>query len=331
MPDSLFTRTTTFNATLIIVALTFLSTPVCASESVRYPVRPVRLIVPFPPGGGTDIIARLIARNMTEGLGQQVVVDNRGGAGGAIGIETTIRAAPDGYTIAMVSGSYTVNPALHKLSFDPVKDISPVSLVATGPSVVTVHPSLPVQSLQQLIDYARARPGRLNYGSGGQGSHTHLIIELFKLMTGLDMTHVPYKGSAPSIADLIAGQTQLTFGAMLSVRPHIQSGKLRALAVTSAQRSRILPDLQTVAEAGVPGYEATTWYGVIAPPRMPSDMLGVLNREVERISQLPALRDHLAQEGFEASPTSGDAFGRRIQSDIAKWIRVVREANVVIK
>jgi tripartite-type tricarboxylate transporter receptor subunit TctC len=302
-----------------------------AAGSSQYPDRPIRLIVPFPAGGGTDIIARLIARQMTEGIGQQVVVDNRGGAGGAIGIETTIRAAPDGYTIAMVSGSYTVNPALHKLSFDPVKDISPVSLVATGPSVVTVHPGLPVQSLQQLIEYARARPGKLNYGSGGQGSHTHLIIELFKLMTGLDIAHIPYKGSAPSIADLIAGQTQMTFGAMLSVRPHIQSGKLRPLAVTSAQRSKILPDLPTVSEGGVPGYEATTWYGVIAPPKMPAAMLGVLNREVERITQAANVRDHLAHEGFEASASTPDAFSKRIQNDIAKWTRVVREANVIVR
>jgi tripartite-type tricarboxylate transporter receptor subunit TctC len=301
------------------------------AQPAAYPARPLRLIVPFPPGGGTDIVARLVARHMTEGLGQQVIVDNRGGAGGMIGIETAIRAAPDGYTIAIVSSSYAVNPALYKLSFDPVRDISAINLVATGPSVVAVHPGMPVQTLQQLIDYARTNPGKLNYGSGGLGSHTHLITELFKLMAKLDITHVPYKGSAPSIADLLAGQTQLTFAAMVSIRPHVQSGKLRGLAVTSARRSQIMPELPTVAEAGVPGYEASTWYGVVGPPHLPAPLLTTLNREITRVAGVAAVRALLANEGFEASPAAPEAYADRIRGDIDKWQRVVREANVIVK
>jgi len=318
-------------ATLVLLIAASIAPPCgwAAEPKPDYPTKPIRLIVPFVPGGSTDIIARLVARKMTDGLGQQVVVDNRGGAGGTMGAELTVRALPDGYTIMLPSGTYTVNPALHRLSYDPLNDITPISLVGTGPSLVATHPSLPSRTIRELIDYAKANPGKLNYGSGGVGSHTHLIIELFKLMANVDLTHVPYKGSGPAVTDLIGGQIQLTFGAMLSMLPHVKSGKLRGIAVTGAKRSAAIPELPTIAESGVPGYEAMTWYGVVGPRGLPNNVVDRLHDEVKRIAELPDIKQRLAQEGFEALYTTPQAFGRRIKDEIAKWAIVVKAARIV--
>ncbi len=301
----------------------------CADNTApAYPAKPIRLVVPFVPGGTTDIIARLVARKMTEGLGQQVVVDNRGGAGGTMGAEIVVRAVADGYTLLLPSGTYTVNPALHKLPYDPLLDTTPISLIGTGPSLVATHPSLPVKTIKELIDYARANPGKLTYGSGGVGSHTHLIIELFKLMANVDMTHVPYKGSGPAVTDLIGGQIQFTFGAMLSMLPHVKAGRLRGIAVTGAKRSGAIPELPTIAESGVPGYEAMAWYGVMGPRGLPRQVVTRLHDEMKRIADLPDVKQRLAQEGFEAFYTTPEAFAERIKVEIAKWDKVVKAAHL---
>ena len=317
----------------LALALAALSAPAprASAQEGTYPDRPLRLVVPFPPGGGTDLIARLAARQLKQRLGQQVIVDNRGGAGGMIGIEGGVRANPDGYTLLFVSASYTALPALYKLSFDPVKDVVPVSMMATGPSIVVIHPSVPVRNIRELISYARANPGTINYGSGGQGSHTHLIIELFKLMAGIEMTHVPYKGSGPAVTDLIAGHIQLTFGAAVSMLPHVKSGKLQALAVTSARRSAIAPELPTVAESGLEGYEAMSWYGILAPARTPGAVLARLNDELKRIAPDREVRERLAREGFESVHDTSAAFARKIESEIEKWRKVVKAANVKLQ
>lgn len=316
-------------STLVCAVLLVAGPPALAQE--RFPARPLRLVVPFPPGGGTDLVARLTARLMTQGLGQQVVVDNRGGAGGMIGIEAGVRANPDGYTLLLVSASYTAMPALYKLSFDPLKDVAPISMVATGPSIVAVHPSLPVKSIKELIEYAKANPGRINYGSGGQGTHTHLIIELFKLMADVDMTHIPYKGSGPAVTDLISGQIQLTFGAAVSMLPHVKAGRLHGLAVTSAKRSPMAPELPTIAESGLAGYEAMSWYGILAPVKTPGAVLARLNDEVKRIASDREVQDRLAREGFESVHMTPAAFAKKIESDIGKWRKVVKAANVTLQ
>jgi tripartite-type tricarboxylate transporter receptor subunit TctC len=248
-----------------------------------------------------------------------------------IGIEAGVRANPDGYTLLLVSGSYTALPALYKLSFDPLRAVAPVSMIATGPSIVAVHPSLPVKSIQELIAYAKAHPGRINYGSGGQGSHTHLIIELFKLMAGVDMTHVPYKGSGPAVADLISGQIQLTFGAAVSMLPHVKAGRVHGLAVTSAKRSAMAPELPTIAESGLPGYEAMSWYGLLAPAGTPATVLSRLNDELKRTVADREVQERLAREGFEAVHMTSAAFAKRIESDIAKWRKLVKAAGITLQ
>lgn len=299
-----------------------------AESGSNYPTKPIRMIVPFVPGGSTDIIARLVAHKMTDGLGQQVVVDNRGGAGGTMGAEITVRTAPDGYTIMLASGTYTVNPALHKLPYDPIKDITPISMVGTGPSLVATHPTSQLRTIRELIDYAKANPGKLSYGSGGVGSHTHLIIELFKLMANVNMTHVPYRGSGPAVTDLIGGQIQLTFGAMLSILPHVKSGKLRGIAITGTKRSAAIAEMPTIAESGLPGYEAMAWYGVIGPRQLPKQVVDRLHDEVKRIAELPDIKQRLAQEGFESLYTTPETFRSRIKDEIAKWEKVVKTTGI---
>jgi tripartite-type tricarboxylate transporter receptor subunit TctC len=314
-----------------LVCAGLLVSSVQAFAQERFPARPVRLIVPFPPGGGTDLIARLTARLMTQGLGQQVIVDNRGGAGGMIGIEAGVRANADGHTLRLVSASYTAMPSLYKIAFDPLKDVAPVSMVATGPSIVAVHPSLPVKNVKELIAYAKANPGRINYGSGGQGTHTHLVIELFRLMAGVEMKHIPYKGSGPAVTDLIGGQIQLTFGAAVSMLPHVKAGRVQGLAVTSAKRSPIAPELPTIAESGLAGYEAMSWYGILAPAKTPEAILARLNDEVKRIAPDREVQERLAREGFESVYMSRAEFSGKIESDIGKWRKVVKAANVTLQ
>lgn len=299
-----------------------------AQAADKYPTKPVRFVVPFPPGGGTDIVARVIAQRMTETLGEQVVVDNRGGAGGTIGAEIAARAAPDGYTLIMVSGSYAVNPTLYKLSYDPIDGVTPIAQIATGPFVVVVHPSVPAKNIRELIALAKAKPGGLNFASTGTGGITHLTTELFKLMARVNLTHIPYRGTGPAITDLLGGQVQVLFGSSAATVPHVRTGKLRALAVTGPERMGALPDLPTVNESGVPGYEVSLWYGVLGPKGLPKDIAVRWNNEIKRIIQTQEMKDRFASEGLTPAPGTPEDFQAVVKRDVVKWTKVVKAANV---
>ena len=302
-----------------------------SAQENQYPHKPVRLVVAFAPGGGTDIVSRHVASKMAEGLGQQVVVDNRPGAGGTLGNEIVVRAAPDGYTINMTTSSYAVSPSVYKLSYDPVADISAISLVGISPFLLVVHPSVPVNSVKEFIEYARAHPGKLNYGSTGQGAITHLGTELLKLMANVDLTHIPYKGTGPALTDILGGQIQFMLGSILSTLPHIRTGKLRAFAVSTLQRSPAVPDLPTVSEAGVPGYELTLWYGLWGPARMPKTLVGRLNTELKRVLGLEEIKERLAREGLEPKHSTPDEFRAVIRADTEKFFKVVKMANIKVQ
>jgi tripartite-type tricarboxylate transporter receptor subunit TctC len=295
-----------------------------------YPAKPIRLIIPFPPGGSTDILGRSLAQKLSEAWGQQVIVDNRGGAGGTIGADLAAKAPADGYTLLMGHiGTLAVNVALYpKLSYDPVKDFMPVSLVALVPNVLVVHPSLPAKTVAELVAYARANPGKLNYSSGGNGSAAHLAVEYFKLQTKTDIVHVPYKGTGPSVTDLIAGQVSMTMTGAPAVMPHVQSGRIRALGVSSPQRIPALAQIPTVAESGVPGFDATQWYGVVAPAGTPREIVTKLNAEIRKIMQSKEMLERLNTEGAISAAGTPEQFDAYIKSEIARWGTVVRAAGM---
>jgi tripartite-type tricarboxylate transporter receptor subunit TctC len=314
----------------VLLSLLLSATPWSPAHAAEraYPAKPVRMIVPFPPGGGTDIVARYVALKMSDGLSQQVVIDNRGGVGGLIGTAIGVKAEPDGYTLTMIAAGYAMYQSLYKLDYDSAKDISPISMIGTSPSLVTVNPALPVKNIRELIAYAKANPGKLNYGSSGQGGNTHLTTELFNYMAKVNMTHIPYKGNAPAMTDLMAGQIQVLFGSMLTLRPQVKAGKLRGLAVTSAKRSTAMPDLPTVAESGVPGYEASSWYAIIGPARMGKPVVDRLNAELKRVVSQPDFEERLSSEGLEPLHTTPDEFGRYLSREIAKWSTLVKAAHI---
>lgn len=296
-----------------------------------YPAKPVRLIVGFPPGGGVDIVARQIIPKLSEQLGQQVVIDNRGGAAGNIALELLAKSPPDGYTIMLTTPTLTVNPALFpKVAYDPIKDFAPVSLVATTVYILVVHPSLPVKSVKDLLALARAKPGQLNYSSGGNGAAAHLAGELFKSMTKVDIVHVPYKGIAPGLIAVLSGEAQLTFGSQPSAIPHINQRKLRGLAVTSAKRSTFTPDLPTIAEAGVPGYETTAWYGMLAPAKTPRDIVARLNTDLRKVLGLPDVKAGITNQSFEISSGTPEQFASLINDELLKWRNVVKSSGMRI-
>jgi tripartite-type tricarboxylate transporter receptor subunit TctC len=288
------------------------------------------MIVAFPPGGGTDILGRMLAQRLGETLGQNVVVENRGGAGGNLGTEAVARAAPDGYTILMGNvAPNAINVNLYRnLPFDPVADFAPVSLVAATPNLLVVHPSTAARTVKELIELARARPGTLNFASAGSGSSSHLAGELLRVLAGAEIVHVPYKGAGPAMLDVLSGQVQLYFATLPAALPHVKSGKLAAVAVTSARRSPALPELPTVAESGVPGYEASTWYGVLAPARTPAAAITRLHGDIVKILAQPEFRERLAGQGFEPVGSSPEEFRAAIRSEIAKWGKVVRDAGI---
>jgi len=292
-----------------------------------YPTKPIRLIVPFPAGGQTDIITRPFAQKLTESFKQTVVVDNRPGAAGSIGTDIAVKASPDGYTFIMVSTSYAANAALYKLSFDPLNDVVPVVMIGEIANLVTAHPSGPATSIKDLIAYARANPGKLNYGSGGTGSGNHLAAELFNQMAGTRMTHVPYKGATSATSDLIGGQIQLIFAGLPGMVPHVKANRVRGLAVTSAKRSGTLPDIPTVAET-VPGYEAVSWAAVLAPKGLPRNIVARWNGEINRILQLPDIKVRMAADGLEPIGGSSERLREALKGDIAKWQNVVKAANI---
>ena len=306
----------------------------CAGALAQdWPSKPLRFIAPNLPGGPTDILARLIGQKLAESLGQPVVIENRAGAAGNIGTEAAAKAPPDGYTLVTGNNAtFGANVSLYKrLGFDPVKDFAPVILVATQPNILVVHPSLPVNSVRELIALAKARPGQLNYSGSGMGANAHLAAELFKSMTGTSIVHIPYKSAAPALTDLIAGQTQLMFATALSVVPYIKANRVRALGVTTAKRSRSVPDVPTIAEAGVPGFEASTWHGVLVPAGTPVAIVDRLNAEINRTLQQADVRDRLAALGAEIVGGTPKEFADHIQREIPKWAKVIKTAGVQVE
>ena len=300
-----------------------------SKDQPAYPVKPIRLVVTFAPGGTTDIQARMLVEKLAPRLGQQVLIDNRGGAGGNIGMEIVARAPADGYTLVItVVGTWAVNPYLYKLPYDVQKDFAPIIHVATTPGVLVVHPSLPAKTVKELIALARKRPGELAYGTAGLGSFTHISAELFGVMTGTRMTHVPYKGSGPATADLIGGHIQLSFSSAVPAMPQIQSGRLRALATTGSKRLAVLPDLPTVAEAGVAGYESSTWTAMAAPARTPQAIVERLNREVAAVLQMPDIQERSAAMGSIITGGTPEWFQDYLRSELAKYGKLVKQAGI---
>jgi tripartite-type tricarboxylate transporter receptor subunit TctC len=293
-----------------------------------YPARPVRLIVPFPPGGSNDVVARMVAAQLSTRLDKSVIVDNIGGAGGLIGTETAAKAPPDGYTLLLVSVAHAFAPAIYKLPYDPAGAFAPIAMLGAGPVVVAVTSKLPVDSLKDLVALAKEKPGELNYASAGVGSFQHLASELFKLQTGADIVHVPFKGGGPAMMDVIAGNTQVAVGSLVQMLPQIKGGKLKALGVGSAKRIPALPDLPTIAEAGVPGYEVTNWWGIVAPAGTPRAVIERLHRELTAIVGSAETKKRFETEGAEPLQMNPDEFGRFMAAETSKWARVVREARI---
>ena len=299
-----------------------------ASAQPAYPQKPIRMVVPFPAGGGTDILARLVGQKMSEALGQQIITENRPGAGGTIGTDVASKAPADGYTIIMVSGSHAINPGLYlKLPYDTVNDFAPISQLATSPGILVVHPALPVKTVRDLITLARAKPGQLNYASAGSGTPPHLAGELFKTMARVDIVHIPYKGNVPAFADMLAGQVSLSFPSMPSAVPHLKSGRLRALGVTTAKRSPAAPNIPTIAESGLPGYESTSWYGMLAPARTPPAIVTRLHEVIVAVLASPDMKDKLGSQGLDPVGNTPQQFAAVIKSEITKWAKVVKASG----
>ena len=328
-PHCIFRRHLTF----LVCSLSFLASGNFAQAQSGYPNRPVRIIVPFTPGGSTDILARAVGQELSKTWGQSVVIDNVPGAGGSIGAEKAAKAPPDGYTLLMGHiGTLGVNPSLYpKLAYDPVKSFAPVAWVARVPNILVVNSNLPVKNFKEFVAYAKSKPGALNYGTGGNGSAAHLATEYLKLQTGISLVHIPYRGTAPSVSDLLAGQVQLAFTGAPALLPHIQSGKLRALAVSSNTRLQSLPDIPTIAQSGVAGtqdFEADQWYGIVVPQGTPPSIVKQLNEQINRALQQPELKTRLAGEGAETMPSTPERFGQLISMEIKRWAPVIKRAGI---
>jgi len=297
--------------------------------SQAWPARPVRVIVHFPPGGPVDIVARALGQKLSEAWKQSVVVENRPGAGGVLGVETVLRAPADGHTLLFgTSGSLALAPALQKLPYNVFTDLAPITLAVINPQILVVHPSLPVKSVQDLIRLAKSRPGQINYASVGPGSPNHMGMELLKSMTGIDMVHIPYKGTAPALTDVIAGQVSVLFNSMPAVLPHVQSGRLRGIAVGSAKRSPAAPDVPTVAESGVPGFQYTTWYALLAPAATPRDVIARINADSVKALSQPDMVQSLAAQGAEAAPSSPEALAKFMREEFEGWRKVIKAAGI---
>jgi tripartite-type tricarboxylate transporter receptor subunit TctC len=322
------TRSILFSA---LVAVTAITGVMPAYAAAPYPTKPIKLIVPFPPGGAADTSARVIAEKLGADLQTQVLVENRPGAGTMIASEAVARSAPDGYTLLFAASSLTINPALYpKIPFDPIKDFTPVILAVSPVHILVVRSELPIKSVSDLIKVAKEKPNGLNYGSTGSGTSTHLEMELFKSMSGTQIVHVPYKGSSPALADLIGGHLQVMFDPVSSSMSHIKAGKLRALAVTSAKRSAMVPDLPTVAESGLPGYEAMPWLGILGPAGTPPEIVKQLNAGVTKVLALPEVREKLASMGFETLGSTPQQFADFIKADLVRWAKVVKESGAKV-
>lgn len=312
---------------IVILFLASLASGALWAQS--YPARPIRFVVPFAPGGPTDILARAVGQKLTDAFGQTIVIENRGGAGGNIGAEVVARSPADGYTMLMgATSTHAINPSLYrKLSFDPVKDFAPVSLVANTPSLLAVHPALPVRTIKDLIALAKARPGQLSYASAGNGTSNHLAGVLLSMMAGIDMVHVPYKGSGPALVDVISGQVPMMFNNTASVMPHVTAGKLRAVALASLERSALLPDIPTVAESGLPGFEVRSWHGVFVPAGTPRDIVNRLSNEIVRAVRAADVKSRLNAQGVELVGSSPEAFAEFVKKELAKWAKVVSQSG----
>ena len=314
---------------LVGAALALPGTAAAQGPSESYPAKPVRVVVGLAPGGATDIQTRLFAQKLSESLGRSFVVENRTGAGGTVAYAYVAKSPPDGYTLLGVAGGYTITPVVYaKLSYDPVKDFAPISLVAQAPFLLLTHPSLPVKSVKELLALARARPGALDCASAGYGTSTHMAFELFKALSGVKITHVPYKGTGQSLVDVMSGQVHMLFGNVLSSLPHVRAGRLRALGVTTARRSAVLPELPTIAESGVPGYENSTWHGWLAPAGTPVAVLNRLNAELVRSARAQDVVERLAPDGGEPVGSTSEEFARFIAADMARWSKLVKETGI---
>ena len=316
------------NKVLVVVLISMLS---AAAHAQGFPNKPVKLVVPYPPGGPTDIVARVVGQRLSEQTGQQFIVDNRAGAGGNIGAEAVARSPADGYTLLVATTAHAINMSLfRKLGYNTLKDFAPVSPLTHGPLVIVANPALPAQNVRELIALARAKPGAINFASSGNGQSTHLSGELFNAMAGVKMTHVPYKGSSPALTDVMGGQASLMFDTMLSAMPFVKSGKLKALAVTSAKRSPAAPDLPTVAESGLPGYETIAWNGIVAPTGTPKEVIARLSAELKRALEMPEVREKFAAQGFAAAWSTPEEFAAFLKAEVDKWAPVVKASGATI-
>jgi tripartite-type tricarboxylate transporter receptor subunit TctC len=317
---------------LLAAALITVSLAPSLALAQAYPAKPIRLVVPFPPGGSLDVIARAIGQKLSEAWGQPVVIDNRPGAGGNIGADLVAKSTPDGYTILEGAlSTHAVNVSLYsRMPYDPIKDFAPITLVAVTPNVLVLNPSVPANSVKELIAYAKANPGKLSFGSGSNGSAGHLAGELFKSDAGVDMVHVPYKGGAPAMQDLLGGQIQLMFDNLANSMQQVRAGKLKALAVTTAHRSSLVPDLPTLSEAGVPGFDIYTWWGFMAPAGTPREIIAKWNTEVTRILNTPEMKAFFAQQGAEPAPDTPEQFAALIKSEIPKYAKIVKDSGAKV-
>ena len=297
----------------------------------NYPTGPIRIVVPFPAGGGVDGMARILTQKLTEPLGKQIVIDNRGGANGMIGSEIVAKSPKDGYTLLINGANFVTTPSLFsKVTYDPIRDFDPVSLIALAPNVLVVHPSLPVKSVKELIAFAKARPGQVGFAGSGSGSTPHLAAELFKTMTGTDMLHVPYRGTGPAIAALLSGEVSIMFMPAIAASPYIQSGRLRPLAVTSAQRLSAMPALPTIAESGLKGYQSSQWYGLLAPAGTPAGVLNLLNSHVAKIMQHPEMKQRMTDSGGVAVGSTREEFAAFLREEFTKWARVIKQSGAQV-
>jgi len=299
-----------------------------ANAAENFPSRPVRLVIPFVPGGSNDIVGRVVAAQLSERLGKPVVVDNRGGAGGTIGTEMVVRSQPDGHTLLVISVAHPINPALYKLPYDSIKSIAPVALIGSGPNGLTVTPGLPANSIKELVALAKAKPGQLNYASPGVGTLGHLSCEMFRVMTGIQIVHVPFKGGGLAVLDVMSGHTQINIGTLVQGLPLIRTGKLKILGVGSLNRSSVLPDVPTISESGVPGYEAVNWWGIVGPAGLPPAIINRLHVEITAILRAPETRKWFASEGAEVADMTTGQFAKYIVTESAKWSRVANEAGL---
>lgn len=315
-------------STIVVIGLAW---PVIGAELERYPTKPIRIVVPFTPGGSNDLLGRVLAQKLNEAWGQPVIIDNRPGAGSTIGIELVVRAAPDGYTLLTTSGGIAINVSLYRLPFNPVTDLAPVTLLAQMPYLLAVHPSVPAKSTRDLINLAKAQPGKLIFSSSGAGTSSHLTMEMFKSLAKIDLLHVPYKGGGPAVNALAGGEVQMTFNVITGTLPQARAGKIRALAVSSARRVEVAPELPTVAESGLPGFEVIAWYNMFAPAGTPRSIVNRINAEVNRLLQQPEVRERFLALGVAPLAGKPEALGDYLKFEVARWAKLIKEAGIKLE